>query len=402
MTDSAGGEPTSDLALEPELGWFHRYPARFSLGVLAEMFSGAEEFLGRKPKLVGDPFAGTGSTVAYARQLGIPSVGIELSTLGVLIAKTRLMPPRDLTLAVTIAEEMANAKYAIGEHLFTRELVDWIGESNCSHLARYLAKIRRLSDPKLRRWLTVSLSSSLRPCSRWLPGSIKPQIDPTRMPSRIGRHFLRASRALARDCKLESDNSSARTSARIELGDAKKLPFDDRSVDAVITSPPYETMYDYFDVHRLSYLAFGWPRPTHLQIGQGSGISRDGIGFEPPRFMVNWYRRALRAEESSQGRALRAYIVAMRAHVAEVKRVLSRKGVAAYAVANTVRNGRRFALAQMLASLFEEVGFSSVEMRPRTSSHRRILPAGRDRTTGQFSSNTPEHLVDEFVIYARK
>ncbi|MGH6636145.1 MAG: hypothetical protein ACRED0_08470, partial [Gammaproteobacteria bacterium] len=354
------------------------------------------------PTLLLDPFAGTGSSLAFARQSGIPSVGIELSTLGVLIAKARLCPPPNLEEAVTIAKRIAKGHTEPRFHQFAETLVDWIGEENCFSLHCYMRDIDALLDAKLKRWLRLCVSSALRPCSKWLSGSIRPQIDPSREPSPIGPHFLRAVTKLSRDCDVERSRWQEDTSASIQLGDARRLPFDDYSIDAILTSPPYETMYDYFDVHRLSYLAFGWPKPRHRQIGQASGVTRDGVGFIPPPFMTNWYRRDFRGEDTIEGRSLRAYIVAMRTHLLEVRRVLSPKGVAAYAVANTVRDGRTFSLVQMLASLFRETGFERVELRTRESSHRRILPAGRDRKTGRFSSRGSESLVDEYVIYGRR
>jgi SAM-dependent methyltransferase len=385
---------------KPQLGWFHRYPARFSTTVLAEMMKGIRSRLRRKPRLLLDPFAGTASSLAFARQLGIASTGIELSMLGVLIGKARLSPPSDLEAALDAAKKLVELPQR-KKHRFTDELIGWIGEKNACALDAYLTTINELSDPKLRRWLRVSVSSALRPCSRWLSGSIKPQVDPLRDPTPIGPHLLRAANALRRDCRLEAFTARDCPRATIEIGDARNLPFANGEVDAILTSPPYETMYDYFDVHRLSYLAFEWPQPLHRQIGQPSGVSRDGVGFDPPPFMTHWYRRHLRAENSCQGRALRAYVVAMRQHVAEVKRVLSHDGVAAYAVANTIRDGRKFSLVPMVASLFRDAGFRRVEIRTRKSSHRRILPAGRNRVTGRFSSDSTEHVVNEYIVYAR-
>src|SRR5258707_536610 len=57
--------------IELKLGWFHRYPARFAVEALEAMFAGTSQRLGRYPSRVLDPYMGTGSTLAAARQLGI-------------------------------------------------------------------------------------------------------------------------------------------------------------------------------------------------------------------------------------------------------------------------------------------------------------------------------------------
>src|SRR5207249_2790462 len=399
---SVRGEQPREDHVEPHLGWFHRYPARFHHEVLSQMFDGVERRLGCKPKTILDPFVGTGSTLSFAKQHRISSVGVELTPLAVLISKVRLNPLEDVDIAVELAERIASLETQRQTHSFPDELVFWIGKKNALALASYLARIARLQDAKLKRWLFLAVSSALRPSSRWLVGSIKPQVDPERKPSTINRHFLRCARMLKRDCEAEWAEYCDTVETRIYRGNAQSLPLSNASVEAIITSPPYETMYDYFDVHRLSYLAFGWNCELQKQIGRSKHIERDGEGFEAPRHMVNWYRDEYRAEATLDGRALRAYFVSMRRHLMEARRVLRQNGVVAYAVANTFRNGRKFALALALSDAMRQAGFQQVELVRRENSHRRILPAGRDRQTGRFSSSAPDAGVEEYLIFARR
>jgi len=184
-------------------------------------------------------------------------------------------------------------------------------------------------------------------------------------------------------------------------GDARSLPFADQTIDAVVTSPPYWTMYDYCDVHRLSYLAFDWPRQSDQLIGRKYGIERDGIGFTPPRYMSRWYYDEFHGENTTNGRALREYFVRMRKHLEEIRRVIRPRGAIAYAVANSFRSGARFRLATALAQLIREVGFDEIAIASRMGSHRRILPAGRDWQTGRFSGRDSTGKITEVIIFAR-
>jgi DNA modification methylase len=386
---------------ELELGWFHRYPARFPASALGEMIASVQERLGEAPQLLLDPFAGTGSTLTAARQLGLPSVGVELTYLGVLIAQVRLAPPNDLERALAIVEEMAIAQPTDDEPSVSVELVAWIGQNNASVLTQWLSSVDTQRDMKLKRWLQLAISSALRPSSRWLPGSIKPQTDPNRVPPPIGDNLKRSARALVRDCHAESKNYSTSVTASVELGDARSLPLETNSVCAVVTSPPYATMYDYYDVQRLSYLAFEWPQESHQQIGQSHGISRDGASFMPPPSMRGWYSKVYRGETTAEGRALRAYLQAMKQHFSEVERVLRSGGVIAYGVADSFKQGRTFRLVEAIAELMAEFSFNDITVEPRRNSNKRILPAGRDPRTGRFSSS-PQPAIDEQVIYAVK
>jgi len=159
-------------------------------------------------------------------------------------------------------------------------------------------------------------------------------------------------------------------------------------------------MYDYFDVQRLSYLTFDWPWEHDLQIGRAARISPDGVGFQPPKAMVPWYSDRYQAEETIDGRALRAYLRSMKVHLSEARRVLRPNGVIACAVANSMRGGQQFNLVGALSELMREAGFKHVRAYSRIEAKRRILPLGRNPKTGRFSSKRSTVSVDERIIYA--
>ncbi|MGE3601161.1 MAG: hypothetical protein AB7N70_37095 [Dehalococcoidia bacterium] len=261
-------------------------------------------------------------------------------------------------------------------------------------------ELQTFGDAEARRFLTLAISSSLRPSSRWLAGSIKPQIDPDRDPPPIEGNLLRAARALAKDCLLEAPVKDA-PAAEVIHGDARSLPLADSVVDAVVTSPPYFTTYDYFDVHRLTYLAFGWPALKSRQVGRKFFISRDGDGFKPPYGFKNWYSRSLGGEHRFEGRAFRAYVQDVRSVLAECYRVLRQGGVIRVAIANSIYKGRPLALDALFSEAMRELGFKNIEIRRRASEGRRILPAGRDPETGKFWSE-PTTFVQEQILCATR
>jgi SAM-dependent methyltransferase len=382
--------------LEVKLGWFHRYPARFAPDVLTTMFSGVLSRLEDPVGVILDPFAGTGATLAAARQLGLASIGVELSSLGVEVAQLRLDPPPDITAAFEMVVGWSEAPAPV-RHNLDEELTNWLGDDNARAFTGYLRALANICDVRKARFGRIAVSQALRPSSRWLSGSVKVTADPKRVPPPIGMHLRRWARVIAADCRAERLASAP---GLIVVGDARQLPLAGSSVDAVITSPPYFVTYDYFEVNRLSYLAFGWPRPRHLQVGMRFGHQRDGAEFIPPTALARWYSEDFSGEAGLFGRALRAYCQQMTAHFAEVRRVVRPGGIVAYAVANSTRRRRTFDLVGGTVELMLEAGFVDVEISARNMGDTRILPAARDTVTGRFAS-AGSAGINERVIYAR-
>lgn len=389
------------------LGWFHRYPARFATSVVTDMIADAIIRADRSVSAVLDPFCGTGAVVSACRQLNLTATGIELTTLGATVSQLRLDPPRDPQEAANFCEWLSRIAPA-PESRFCQDLQTWIGEENTRLLTAWRDEIDRLDDTRLRRFATVAISQSLRPSSRWLSGSVKVTADPTRIPGPIDVSLRRWARQLARDCSIESDAVSCRDLAKQSLphsvilqADARAMSLADASVDAVVTSPPYFITYDYFDVQRLSYLAFDWPVHRETQVGAKYGHAPDhsGIAAMPPVFET-WYHSDFRGEKTFLGRALRVYCSDMRQHLAETHRVVASGGTVAYSLANTVRAGRVFDLVTAFSQMLSSAGFVDVAVIPRAQGGRRILPAGRNTDTGRFSSDTLSAGVREYVVSA--
>jgi len=173
----------------------------------------------------------------------------------------------------------------------------------------------------------------------------------------------------------------------------------DGTIDAIVTSPPYFVTYDYYDVQRLSYLAFGWPVHADDQIGKRYGHQPVSGDVTLPPALHHWYEQ-FGGEGTVLGRAMRVYVEQMRAHLREAARVLAPDGIVAYSVANTIREGRVFDLVGGFAELLEEAGFVNVEPVPRSQAGRRILPPGRNVSNGRFSRDSRNAGVREHVIFA--
>lgn len=381
--------------------WFHRYPGRFPASVALEMLSRIGDALGSAPRVVLDPFVGTGTSVSCLTQQGVTAVGLEINPLALLICNVRFRLPGDVIRAgkdlLQLAAECSDERpeFMTGD----AELVEWMGSANVAHLRALLSCVELESDDARKNWMHLAISNSLRAASVWLSGSIKPQRDPNRVPASFSDSLRRSVSALTRDSLLEP---TPKSTVAVISADASIIPIQDGSLDAILTSPPYLTMYDYFDVQRLSFLAFGWERFSERQIGRQSRVTPDGVGFVPPSALRRWYRDVCRGEQSVEGRAIRLYCQRMEESIQEQVRVLKPGGVVCYAVADSIRRDGLVELTKAVTELLSLNGLSVVDVRRRATSHRRILPAGRDSKTGRFCSSSDALSVPEQIIVAKK
>jgi hypothetical protein len=86
-------------------GW-HRYVGRFPPHLVRALLN---HFQATRDDVVLDPFAGSGTTNVECRLLGIPSVGIEISPLSALIARTKSCFPATSQELVRLMEEVTRS-----------------------------------------------------------------------------------------------------------------------------------------------------------------------------------------------------------------------------------------------------------------------------------------------------
>ncbi len=184
-----------------------------------------------------DPYVGSGTTCLESQVLGIDSIGVDVSPVCNLVSKVK-------TQSVDVLKEIIS------------ESAEIVNKSNGNSLADFGNKteeklddaIEKIKNEKVRNFFKVAKLIS--------------HSDE----SRRGRNFNTQFKANVEKMLVSlKDYQEAIKKHGLKIGkteiknaDARKLPLPNKSVDAVVTSPPYSIALDYVknDAHSLEALGF--------------------------------------------------------------------------------------------------------------------------------------------------
>jgi DNA modification methylase len=241
-------------------------------------------------EVVLDPMAGSGTTMVEGCLHGRQAWGVEMDPLAHRIAKAKATPvdPDAFDLAVgQIGSLMLRGGLDDGWRPELPNLGKWFHPRVAAQLAALRQAIHQVqATPEVVNLLWVVFSSLIVARTsvanaRDLVHSrhhYRPWADPPDVHMRFLSR-LRQIRAMMLDYQKRLTSAEvAHPSVRVELGDARQLPFADGSVDLIFTSPPYCSALDYTRAH---VFAVAWMADVlGLSTEQYRALGRGYIGSE--------------------------------------------------------------------------------------------------------------------------
>ena len=236
---------------------FHAYPARMhptTARRLVEAFAAPSH-------AVLDPFCGSGTVLIEALLAGRVAAGSDLNPLAVLLASRKLARHTEAELDEIVASAVVARAFADqrrthrrgATHRYGPEDVQTFDPHVLLELDSLRAHILSLPGGPVRQDLWLVLSAILVKVSK-KRADTSVELAPRRLAAGYtSKLFVRKAEELARRVReFQSALPKPRPSHRIERDDATKLPsFQDRSIDVIVTSPPYAATYDYVAHHAL-------------------------------------------------------------------------------------------------------------------------------------------------------
>ena len=247
----------------------------------------------RPGQTVLDPFAGSGTTLVQASELGVNSIGYDISVFNVLLVRAKTKSYNLKNVRSEILDILERVQRATQSDVYQPTL--WGSNGNgkgrkasnhSDYLQRWFAPqaLRELSayrdsipDYEDQEILKVILSRSARSARLTTHFDLdfpkSPQTEPywcykhsrTCVPTTTAFQFIKRY-SLDTIHRLE-EFAARRTNATVVIRHEDSREADIPKVDGVITSPPYVGLIDYHEQHRYAYELLGLEEHSEAEIG---------------------------------------------------------------------------------------------------------------------------------------
>ncbi|MEM2237149.1 MAG: DNA methyltransferase [Candidatus Caldarchaeum sp.] len=315
--------------------------------------------------IVLDPFVGVGTTCLACREVGIPSVGVEVSPLFQFIADVKIQD-YNVALLRSLRDRILGERFQPQKYVVQPFLKKLFPKPVLEDIFFFKKVLQTVEDEKYRRFFTLALITAAERSSYiYRDGAVVKVVrDKPRIPS------LR--KALRRVCNMMIKDVEAmplkNVTAEVRLGDARDLSFlEDETVDAVITSPPY--------LNKIEYTKCYWPEYELFFSGEGHPSMRSYIGVRPREINYSEYSGDLPP-------AAFLYFEDMKRALAEINRVLKPGGKGVMVVGGGVFPDKVVETDVETAKIAEDVGLTVdriVAVSKRAATTRRVVKIGETR-----------------------
>ena len=356
----------------------HPFPARMAPGLALDVIKG-----NRAPLRILDPMSGSGTVVAVAHSRGHHAIGFDLDPLAVLISRVWTNPFnvrgfQDAGICILQSARcvynslQTRDAYPKDSDSETRQFIRfWFDRCARRQLASLAKAINKIDDISIRDalWCAFSRLIITKRAGASLAMDVshsRPHRKYTQAPVKPFDKFQSAVNLVAKNC-IDSCEEVCGPAAQVYNGDARHLKLPDKSVDVVITSPPYLNAIDYLRSSKLSLVWMGF------SIGEIRRLRSISIGTD----------RGMRASEDEQIQSILAdlelqpklqrrqeamlvkYIHDIRRVVTETSRVLVKNGRAVFVIGENTVRGTLIRNARIVERVANNVGLTSTEIYSR-------------------------------------
>jgi len=390
----------------------HPFPARMAPGIALDALGES-----KTPLRVLDPMAGSGTVLAVARSKGHYAFGVDMDPLAVLLAGvwTRTVEPELIN--EKAKEVLARAKsafrslsvgaaYPTGSDEETRTFIRyWFDDYARRQLTALAQAISRVRHDVTRDalWCGFSRLIITKNAGASLAMDLshsRPHREHSVAPVKPFRRFLSAVDVVVTNCP-HVGSQSVGPATFVNQGDARKLQVEDKSIDLVLTSPPYLNGIDYVRCSKFSLVWMGHNVDALREIrGASVGAEAGSLeALEAPWVKYLIKQLHLKPALSPRNHALLArYVWDMGKALTEVSRVLRRGGRAVYVIGDSTTRGTFIRNSDIVEFVAGGCDLSLVSRYSRAlpANRRDLTPPRRRSFTEKLDARLRREVILEF------
>lgn len=387
----------------------HPFPARMASSLVWEHLPDSGH-----PLKILDPMMGSGTTIVSARTKGHIGLGFDIDPLARLIAEVWCttvdveMVRHRASVVLERSKERSEAIHAKDAYPAktdkqSRDFIDYwfdsVSRVQLWSLATSISRVRDVTERNLlwcafsRLIVTKKVGASLamdvshsRPHKKYAVSPIKP-FD----------KFMSSVEYIARRIPFSQESDLQHPTPIIGDSDAREMSIRSRSIDLIITSPPYLNAIDYLRGHKLALVWMGYSLSQIRNLRSesiGSEISRKPLSSDVSNAMKNSGDVEL-LPSRHQG-ILVNYLNDMRKAIIEMKRVIKPNGRVVLVIGNSSIRNVFIDNSKSLEYLCKKAGFLPVKKQIRNLPERhRYLPSPSYKTSG---SKMQKRMKEEVIL----
>lgn len=394
----------------------HPFPARMAPSIVWDCLPKTNS-----PLTILDPMSGSGTTLVCARAKGHYAIGYDTDPLALLIARAWCSDidaegvNRRAALVLERARNQADKLYCeeaypkgAGEK--TRHFIDfWFDNENRRQLTALSTCIKRVRSESERILLWCAFSRLIITKSAGV--SLAMDVSHSRphkvyqtAPIRPFDKFLNSVEYVVKNSPFQISDKPKRSNplADIRMGDARCLPIDSKSVDMIITSPPYLNAIDYLRGHKLSLVWMGHCI-ENIRVLRSENIGSEKSSHPQVEKAIHETVGVMGEFSNLDNRRIgmmRRYAYDMNNVLRECARVLKNDGQAIFVVGDSSVQGVFIKNSEGLIKLATNHGFSltSRVVRPIEENRRYLPPPNLQQSGKQLQCRMREEVILKFNV----
>lgn len=392
----------------------HPFPARMAPGIALDALAGS-----KKQLRVLDPMMGSGTVLAVARANGHYAIGTDLDPLAVLLSKVWTSTidseyARNKALDVLLRAKKifpnisSRNAYPKNSDKETQKFIRyWFDDYARRQLTALSCSISGVRNAKIRDVLWCAFSRLI--ITKSVGASLamdlshsRPHKKYRRAPAKPFRRFMSAVETVIANCPKRKSHFRG-PATKIYRGDARSLKIEDKSVDLVLTSPPYLNAIDYMRCSKFSLVWMGYSVSEIRNIrGKSVGVERmnEKVANDTGILEIIQHLKLSPKLKSRDQAILSQYITDMQNALSETSRVLKKSGRAVYVVGESTVRGTYIRNSKIVIAAAKQSGLKLVSRNYRElPANRRYLPPPK---VGATPSSIEGRMRREVVLLFKK